>query len=83
MLLTLGLTCAHPLQVSIEMMLLGEMLAISSITNKMVEQGDVSDAAYVCRAMADHGHQVVSCLSRTVPCHDGKYVCLKYSTAGA
>lgn len=52
------LTVVHLLQVSIEMMLAGELLAVSKITNKMVENGDISDAAYICRAMADHGHQV-------------------------
>lgn len=51
-------------QISTEMMLAGEMLAITDITNKMVARGDISDAYYICRAMADHGHQVTSVPTR-------------------
>lgn len=45
-------------QVSLEMMLLGELEAATLITQKMIQRGDVSDATYICKAMAEHGHGV-------------------------
>lgn len=42
------------------MMLAGEVLAMTDITNEMVARGDISDATYICRAMAENGHEVSS-----------------------
>ena len=47
-------------QVSVEMMLAGEVLATTDITNEMVARGDISDATYICKAMAENGHEVTS-----------------------
>jgi hypothetical protein len=49
----------HWPQVSVEMMLAGEVLSMTDITNEMVARGDISDATYICKAMAENGHEVL------------------------
>ena len=42
------------------MMLAGEVAAMTDITNEMVARGDISDATYICKAMAENGHEVLA-----------------------
>lgn len=44
-------------KVSVEMMLAAEVAAMTDITNEMVARGDISDATYICKAMAENGHE--------------------------